>query len=451
MSRTIKRIDLTSINDFYDQTQQQIRDTHSRIAKAKEDAVRAAKAESERRIQDAKREMERRMDQKADSVRADVRRQLDRMEEKHREQLHALSDQVYDQIHTLERKVNVKIKGLQGQIDDISKNVKSIFDNMAKTEETSAMTMEMARARLRDVELRVDLNRFASEKAAEVRRHLMNMESAPTAESRISAAHNVIQETFDLEEKALKEKLQHDAIVELTRQQLESVLHMVNQNRVVDTKDAEGNIVEIENNYWSHGDFEKIEAELKALQKEVESDDISLDEKRIKAINDRVDEVEKEITKISEESVAKAILSERRVEVAQDIVESMVNQGWKLKSEDGKASAGYMGGEENEDMREGFYAILEDPNLKQEVTIIVNPSEQANTNQLVVQRNDESPRTSKEYMRQLESILRQIEKSGYKASQPCEPSGGGDEVIREITSANQLRQAGAAEKLRRRI
>jgi hypothetical protein len=433
MSRTIKRIDLETINDFYDQTQEQIREMRNRIKKAKEEAVKEAQIESEKRIKEAQKELERKMAQKSDAIRADVRKQLDQMEANHQKQMNEI------------------IKRVDTRIGSVEKDVKSIFDVMEKTKEAAGSAIEMARARLADLELRIDLNRFASEKAEEVRRHVEALTAFPTAESKITAAYHAIQETFDLETAALKEKLKHDSMVEFSRQQLDAVLKLTNQNREVETNDAEGNPVRLDSDYWSQGHYGELKEELITLQNELQADELSLDKQRIDQINERIAEIEKEISKLSSECIRLAVLSEHRVDVAKDIVKCLVSQGWTIKKDNGLASVGYMGGEEAEDMRQGFYAIMEDKSLGQEITILVNPSDQTNTNQLIIQRNDLSPRSSAEYMRQLNSILRQIEKSGYKAGCPQEPSNGGDERIPEIMSAEQLRKKGAAETLRKRL
>lgn len=453
MSRTIKSINLTTINDFYDKTQRQMREAHQKIEKAKKDAVNEAAKESARRVEQAKKDMQRQMDVKVEGVRAEVRNQLDAMDRNHRKQMQRMTDTIYARMDGIKRDIDTRFERQQSEINAVKADVQSLFDRIKKTENASQLAVEVAQTQLRQLEARIDVDRFAAETAEKVRRHIDNIEGAPTAESRIAAAHQAMQETFDLEEEAIKEKLKHDALVEFTLTQLESVIRVVNQNRMVTVTDAEGNEVEIETNYWTHGEHAQMSARMAELQAELADRYApTLTAERIDEINKEIAEVEVRIKNMAEETVKSAVLSERRVEVTQDIVECLIEQGWTIKQEHGTEALGYMGGDEEEDMREGFFAILQNPTLDQEITVIVNPAEKAQDNQLIIQRNDVDPnRSSAEYMTQLASILRQIEKSGYRAGSPSEPATGGDEPIGEITNVGDLTRKGAAQRVRARM
>ena len=137
-------------------------------------------------------------------------------------------------------------------------------------------------------------------------------------------------------------------------------------------------------------------------------------------------------------------LSEQRVIVSNDVLNAMTKQGWELKSD-----PDFMGGETDNDWREGTFAVLHKPNTGEEVSILVLPEEKDGKkgNQIIFHRNDDLLESASAFQTRMEEIKREIEKSGYKLGALREPEHG-DGKVEQLRSRDAMSKRGASEKLR---
>lgn len=487
-------------------TQQEVNNQIERLRRLLQAQIREAqRAAGEQATERARKIQEEQIRRIKESIRAldeSTRRNLDAMDQRHRQQLQEITQRVYEDIAQSQRKMQERINSqledmaadFTGQIEDLDTRIQrqrqqdiqtinhqmeiivndindmaqSIDDRFKENEsqianiqddladirkrfqdedELARQTVAAAKALLDVVEKRTMLDRFIPQEAQNVRLTMQwLMENQNHGAALTAAAGQAINAIRLAEIHALQEKAKHDALVEVAMTQVEKVLAVVNENREVEREVKGGKPMKVECDFWSEGEYGRLEKELNDLKAELEDRyNGKLTEERIKAILTRSAVIEGRIMQISAESVAKAILSEERVETVEDIINAMGEKGWMLKGlKEGKPENAYMGGEEDHDWRKGVFAVLEN-NLGEEITIIVDPVT-LNQNQLIVHQ-ETSGKSEQEVQQQMEAIKQQLCEIGY----PIGETTSGVAQIPEMGSAESLGKAHATEKIRGKV
>ena len=203
---------------------------------------------------------------------------------------------------------------------------------------------------------------------------------------------------------------------------------------------------ELATDYWTHGEYGRIEQEVKSLKGQLDKRQMSLEEMR--HLNERIELLERKGDALRREAVHKGILSESRVAVSNDILNAMISQGWELKDD-----PGFLGGDTSEDMREGTFAILKKTATDEELSIIILPEEIDGCvkNKIIFHRNDNKIESPGAFQARMEQIKREIEKSGHKLGALGEPPCGGDGKVPQLADSKKLKEKGAADVLNRTI
>lgn len=467
------------------------------------EAQRAAAEQASQRAREIQLEQIRILQNSISALDEATRKNLDAMDQRHRQQLQEITRRVYDDIEQSQRKmqerINSQLEGmaadLTGQIEDLDTRIQqqrqqdiqtinnqmqiivNDMNDMAKSidkrfeedeqqiatiqddladirkhfqdeDELARQTVATAKALLDVVEKRTLLDRFAPDNEAEdVRKRVEDLSKSSLHGAALTAkAEETITQIQQTERHAVKEKAKHDALVEVAMTQVEKVLAVVNENREIEQEVEGGDPMKVECDFWSEGEYGRLEEELEDLKKELKDRyNDKLTEERVQAILKRSAEIEGRIMQIGAESVAKAILSEVRVETVDDIVNAMKKKGWMLKGEsEGNPESNYMGGEKDHDWRKGVFAVLEN-NLGEEITIIVDPVS-LNQNQLIVHQ-ETSDKSEQEVERQMETIKQQLCEIGF----PVGETTSGVAQIPEMGSAKSLGKAHATDKIRQKV
>ena len=328
--------------------------------------------------------------------------------------------------------------------------IASIQQRFADEDANARAAVDMTRALMETVEQRTLLDRFAPGYEAQDLRHRIDslVQSQNQGAVLTAQAEEAITQIWQVESHATQEKAKHDAMVEITQTQVERVLTVINENREIEQPVEGGEPMKVENEFWSEGEFGRLEQELAGLKAELEDRyNTKLTKERIEAIARRSAEIESRILQIGAESVAKAILSEARVETVEDIVNAMESKGWTLKGGEADPQFNYMGGEVDHDWRKGVCAVLEN-NLGEEITVIVDPDETNSQNRLIVhQETSKTGMTEKKVHEQMQTIQNQMRDLGYELGE----SQAGVATIPEMGSAERLGRAHATEQIRQQI
>ena len=485
----------------------QIRQAQADAVEAAQRRMEREQREQTRRINDSISRNNARINSLEDST----RRNLEAMDKRQREQMTRLTQRVYEdinkaqrqlsermdrQIASVQRHVDQRIDSVQGQVDSLSRSTDQRFDAVqgqidtlaqgmqematdinkhfeqneremarmqsdinnivrdinqryASEDEQARATVETARALMDVVEQRTPLDRFApGYEAQDIRNRINNLTSSSNHGAALTAqAEEAILQIWQVESHALQEKAKHDAMVEIALTQVERVLTVVNENRVMEEPVEGGEPMEIENEFWSEGEYGRLEQELTALKAELDDRyNNNLSKERVEEITRRIAEIESRIQAISSESVRKAILSEARVETAEDIVNAMESKGWTLKGGEEKPEFNYMGGEMDNDWRQGVCAVLEN-NLGDEITIIVDPDTSTQNRLIIHQETSKTGMTDKKVREQMQAIQAQMGDLGYQVGD----STSSVTHIPQMGSVDRLGQAHATEQIRKQL
>ena len=464
-------------------------------------AQNSAVQEAQRRIERAQREQTRRINESINSLEESTRRNIETLDRRQREQMSQLTERVYEDINTVQRRLadrmDQQAKTLQGEIDNLSRSVDRRFDSVEGQIKTLTQGMaemendinqhferneqEMARMRsdmnnivkeinarytnedeqaqaavqtaiaLMDVvEQRTQLDRFApGYEAQDIRHRIENLSQSSNHGPALTAqAEEAILQIWQVESHAIQEKAKHDAMVEIALTQVEKVLTVVNENRVMKQQVEGGEPMEIENEFWYGGEYGQLEQELKELHAELDDRyNRNLTRERVEEINRRSQEIEARIQEIGLESVKKAILSEARVETAEDIVNAMQSKGWTLKGIGTETPEfNYMGGTVDNDWRQGVCAVLEN-NLGDEITVIVDPDTDTQNRLILHQETSNSGMTDKDVREQMQMVQAQMADLGYQVGD----SRASVKHIPQMGSVERLGQAHATEQIRKQL
>ena len=488
------------------QTQQnvaeQVRQLQQELERQLRSAQDSAASASMERVREAQRQQTRRMNEsitrtneRINALDETTRRNLEEMDRRHREHLSRVTDRVYEDVNAAQQRLansvnrqidhlasdmserlqglDTRIRSQQRDINAINQQmdvltqgigeivadidqhferneqeIASIQQRFADEDENARAAVDIARALMETVEQRTLLDRFAPGYEAQDLRHRIDslVQNQNHGAVLTAQAEEAITQIWQVESHATQEKAKHDAMVEIALTQIERVLAVVNENREIEQPVEGGDPMVVENEFWSEGEYGRLEQELAGLKSELEDRyNTKLTKERIEAITRRSAEIEGRILQIGAESVAKAILSEARVETVEDIVNAMASKGWKLKGGDDDPQFNYMGGEVDHDWRQGVCAVLEN-NLDEEITIIVDP-ESESQNRLIVHQDSKTGMTEKKVREQMQAIQSQMKDLGYEIGAPQ----AGVATIPEMGSAERLGRAHATEQIRQQM
>lgn len=489
-------------------TQREVNEQINRLRRQFEEQLRIAKDAATRqalqRAMEAQEKEARKLQDSMKKLDQATRDKLDKMDANHRKQLADLSQKVYHDIEKAQRKlaadinrqlddlasdVSDQIKGLdtkiqrqqrdikainkqmevlahgiddmakdidkrfqnnERQIEDIQNDLKSIHERFKDEDQQAKETVDTARDLLAVVEERTMLDRFAPNyEAQDVRDRVRNLIGSDRHGAALTAqADETIIRIWEVERHAAQERAKHDAMVEIAMAQVEKVLKVVNDNRELKEEVEGGDPMIIENEFWSEGEYGRLEKELNDLKAELNdryNDRLTRD--RIEAIARRSAEIEGRILQIGVESVAKAILSETRVETVEDIVKAMEKKGWTIKYVEERPEFQYLGGEVANDWRKGVCAVLEN-NLGEEITVIFGPIFDMQ-DRLIVHQETSQGDTDKKVQEQSQVIAKQLCDLGYEVEEGTMDAGVTS--IPEMGSTKRLGQAHSTEKVRQKI
>lgn len=491
MSRDVKSTTLDGINDGLErginrlrgQLQWEIRNTEQRVLNQADQNARWM-------IDDARREMYETMDilqndlgdriermqrnlgARIDDNARQMRKNLSDLDKKHTQALRGLRDEIYDaldkqseamevmqeeiesladglntlnnNLNQLESNVNKRFQNQQQQINTINANVKNLYDLRQQDENNKLLAAGEALALLETIRQRTPVARFApqsmQDKVALLEQRLRGIKDHPGS-CTISDANNLIDEALVMEAEATREHLKWQAKHKMAKTMVDALLQLMqdNMNLKVNSIYDESKKEELQADYWTHGKYSQLEHQIKEVQKRIDSGQPDMAE--LDMLIDRLNKMKDQADALREEAVNLGILSECRVAVSNDILNAMLDQGWELKDD-----PGFMGGEEDDDCREGTYAVLERASTGEKLSILILPEEQNGkmVNKIIFHRNDDRVEAEGAFQTRMEQIKREIEKSGHKLGSIKAPACGGDGQIPQLKDPQKLRRKGAA-------
>ena len=483
MSRDVKSTTLDGINDGLErginrlrgQLQNEIRNAEQKVLNQADQNARwmiedtrrelyqninTLAANLDSHIDDVQKSLGARIDDNARKLRANLRA----IDQKHTQALRNLRDEIYDaldkqseameemqdeiesladglntlnnNLNQLEKDVNKRFQNQQQQINTINANVKNLYDLRQQDENNKLLAAGEALALLDTIRQRTPVARFApqsmQDKVALLEQRLRGIKSNPGTCS-ITDANNLVDDALVMEAEAVREHLKWQAKHKLAKTMADALLRLMQENMKLKVNSIydESKTEELQADYWTQ--------QIKEVQKRIDSEQPDMEE--LDQLIAKLNLMKEQADELRQEAVNLGILSEFRVAVSNDILNAMLDQGWELKDD-----PGFMGGEEDDDCREGTYAVLERHSTGEQLSILILPEEQNGTtvNKIIFHRNDERVEAEGAFQTRMEQIKREIEKSGHKLGSIKAPACGGDGKIPQLKDPQKLRRKGAA-------
>ena len=496
MSREIKVCNVNTLNDVNDRVRTLQHTVTNEIARVQRVALEAARDEADRRIRQVRYEMNDTLDQHREYV----NRRLQALDESQRQSMRNLANTMYDRmadmnkrlttrmdrqfdslrsdmskmqdyaqltrqwaeqnmailndnITELTREVDARFQQQQTAISGLRNDVALLFDDIRRRQNARNEALQTVDELMANVNRRIDLSRFAAERWHEITTRQRALTTLTDDSAIIAQANEICIQTMLAEEEAWKNKLKIDALVQVASAQLRKVLETVNANRTVEAvhPDNPEDKATVETNFWSRGEYQQVIDELEDISRRLQdpyAKDVTPEQ--LQQWTARIAELEQQASALVMQAVERAILSENRVVVTEDIVTALIAQGYEVVMENGQEAINYLGGERDNDWREGVYAMME-KGTGERITIIVQPNDDATANQLIFHRNDQRNITEAEYMASIERIRQEIAKSGHPVGQVQPPASGSDRKMPELTTASGMSKKGTAQKIKQQI
>lgn len=489
MSRHHKSLTLNALNDTWDEIGRQSRLQELRINQMRADAMNAATRAAKVEIDKARAETNERLKKEVKDLEQRTNSHIADLDRRHNENLLRATNQIYDEmkqgfedmakaivsetealngridsveqwtqqnldiidrnIHRMQQDTNKRFEQQQHQIDSLHSNIQSIQERF-RNEDSMARDAANEMTQLLEVVCENHpVQIYAPDKLREIRAHINDLISHsdwPSA-SIIAVSDGIIQDIMKMKEITILEKAKHDQMLRQTKKRLTAILEVIGKNINLPIE-HEGKVATIATDHWTNNEFTKVQNQLEAIEKQLENE-----ENKNQLSVDKIADLLKEIERLNLESVAlmdkalnRAVQSYDRAAVSGlDIVNGYLQQGYELKVENGEDDYGYI----EEDQRKGVFIILRHPITKNEISILLQPNPDDKTNRIDFHiDNPNQPITAQQLHILLEDFRQRMDKMGYDIGPIEIPSDGGDEIVPQMQSGQQLRQAGAEEKLR---
>ena len=295
--------------------------------------VRDLERETNKRLQQQRQQFHTDLQKTAGQLRGETRQQIVHMSEKLRAETRTLianQEQRTNQLITQERQAR------EAALADVRGQVGAIQADQRRKLELARTWVEAAGVLQEFIGEHYLHERFApgqlSKLARDVRQATDNL-AANAPEAALSTAQRAYQELSDLrvrlEEQEQEWQLWRSAALENTRE----LLAMAQQNRVCKAHDADDQPldIDIEIDHWSNGRLTEYETQLEKLIAKIDTDDnLSTDE--LRAIVERqTPELEYTLTSIVRDARLAVLSSQRRVNIADHVVQSLEQEGFVLE------------------------------------------------------------------------------------------------------------------------
>lgn len=492
MSRHHKSLTLGALNDTWDEIFKHTRALEERIKKERDVAINVATRKAHDEIERAKVDLDKRMNREINNLEGRVNGRLVDLERRHNERLQQVTKQMYEDMNrgfeNMNRAIEAEAEFLNGRIDKVQewtrRNLEIIDKNMREMQEDTNRRFEAQQQQINDLQVSVQdiFDRFKNEatmardianemnqllqavcennpvhiyapgELRDIREHINSLiNSNYPAASVIAVADNIIHDILRMKEKTVLAKARHDEMLMQTRTRLQAILAVIaaNTNQPLE---HDGETATIVTDFWTNGQYSQTLEKLRKIEAQLADEELK-DQLTTEQIADLLKEAERlnlEGVALMQRAVNRALKSQERAEVTLDIVNALIRQGYEVKSENGEDDFDYMGGEVASDQREGVFAILRNPATGEEINVTLRPNPNEETNDLDIQLdNSRQPVTEQQLRVNIERIREEMKKSGYDVGPIQVPTDGGNEIIPEMQSGQQLRRAGATERLRK--
>ena len=451
MSRHHKKLTLGALNDTWDEIGKQIRQMENRVEQARNDAIETATRNAKAEIERTKEEANRRLKHEISALERRTNSRLADLDRRHSENLQRATSQIYDDMNRGFNVLDSRINVVKQQIDVVQEDIHNIFDYFENEATMARDVADEMKQLLQVVCENNPITAYAPNDLDDIQNHINNLLTSnyPPA-SIIAISDGIVRDILKMKEKTLLEKAKHDEMIFQTRARLAAILEVIGNNLDQPIEHEEESST-IATDFWTNGDYINVLEKLKAIDEQLanEDEDNPLSVEQISDLLQKAENLNKDGIALMRQAVQKAIQSLDRADITLDIVNAMIRQGYEIKIEDGDDAYDYIGGCEERDQREGMFAILRHPNTGEEITIVLQPNSDNRTNSIDIHVDNPNQAITEQQLRQsVERVRQEMLQSGYDPGQIEVPADGGNDVIPQMQSGQQMRKKGAANQLR---
>jgi DNA repair exonuclease SbcCD ATPase subunit len=275
--------------------------------------------------------------------------------------------------------------------------------------------------------------KFAPNEYAELMQRLSLIETnIANGNYEISNLQNIWMDSYKLRAKLEQLENEWNLYFELATTSNAKLLATCEATKIVNIvfeTEEENTTLEADINYWSDGKLENFINEAKQIQNSLNNSD-ELEVKELKELIKQSTTLKEQVVSLVEEAKEKIILSQKRVEIAQDILESLEERGFEYIEDcyDG------------DDQRQAFRLKLAN-SLDEEVVTIITPQDSV-TNKIDIHFFDKSASENERQIR-VQNMLAHLKQDGVECEPPqcakgTENQKRGDERVRDFQEAKKV-------------
>lgn len=364
-------------------------------------------------------------------------------------------DNIYDSLNKTIKDVNERFSGIDDVLENQQEQIQNIYNNIANEHQRANDYRNDLIDLMNIIEKRCPHQKYAEREwqyLVSGIRSIVN--STEGAQSVIAESRGMIRDLLKFEDDILQKQIKFEVIYNIAIGEVEKVISLMVSNNNRFFVDQQGNKIvgndgekfKIEVDFWTKGEFSKLEMELDALRTELKTqkDSQALTEQRIIEITKQVNAIEIKQNNCLIKAAQLGMSSQLRLETCESALAAMEENGYWIKTiNSNKDAFNYKGGLVDCDQREGVYAILENGSGS-EITIMVDQDDSnPETHKLTFHRNDNQTLTDLQYRSRLDSIAKILTKDGYQSSSGfATPQGSdGDTLQPELADSIALERA----------
>lgn len=466
MSRTVQTTPVPTVWDLQNEIIRLRQEMEARIRQAREEQAEIDRRRMLEELERQRIELEKRIAQlngTNDGLKREMLNRLKEQQEDFRKEFQTQAKstgksiaEVKKSIDKVDKKLSGRIDKVDTKVDNLGKSVDAIIQKFKKEERQASEMAAEANRILKEVMARTPVERYTPETLMKIVADIKAVEDGKLpAASNIAVIHQIIRGIVHMEEEANRRRLAHEALLAAARSQASALSGFHESNKTVEIDAGKGKKAKVDADFWTHGKYRGIGAEVAGIARQLESDrdakgDFLTDEDVVR-LGGELERLQAETVGSISDTSHLAGESQIRFKMARSIVKASIKDGWTVVKENGEDAFDFLGSEnQDKDMREGFFAILKKGNEVLTLTIV----EKDGSPNLVIQNTIEgsNPATRQHLDGRRVELGKRLEAMGFPAGTL---SGKGrcvsDEPLPALSSAKALQGKGGAKAVREGI
>lgn len=346
----------------------------------------------------------------------------------------AEQDQKIDRVIEAERKNRQQaVQNLQGQIDAI------VADANRKGDTAHSFVADLSKI-VEEVNA-LPHDRFALGQLDALRRHVSDAQQSANAgmpEAALSTAQRTYWDVADLRVHVLAKEREFLLLHEAALEEARSLLAEARSNRQYKLELGKGqdrDEIDLEVDYWSHGELTQLENDISSLEKQLIDGESTLTSDQVRDIFSQLDALKPRMTQVVEHARDNILASQLRVNIADAAVEAFKSQGFAVADET----------YEGEDERNAYYVKLQNIAGSEVVTVISPVEGEFGKNEVAVHSYDETFVDDAVLRQRSEEMVSLMNEEGLRAEAPrhvgnANPECQNFEEIRKKMPASSIRK-----------